>query len=124
MTNTLKIVSFNTKELPQINFSRMLGYYTRDFRAASPVSAVEYLVLICLNASLSGAAGRVQASLCHEALRELVLESREYAQLLGDIRSDGQRIKGAIEERLKLIYLDSQDEFMRTVTVTAAGIAD
>lgn len=120
--NTL--VTHTTRDLPQISFSRMLGYYTRDFRAGNVDAAVDYLALICLNADLPGALGKSQASLCHEALRELVLETREFAQLLGDVRSDGTRLKGAIEKRLKLIHLAGQEEFLQTVTVQAASIAD
>lgn len=102
----------------------MLGYYTRDFRSGNAEAAVDYLAMICLNADLPGATGESQASLCHEALRELVLETREFAQLLGDIYSDGTRIKGAIEQRLKLIGLADQEEFLRTVTIQAASVAD
>lgn len=120
--NTL--VTHTTRDLPQVSFSRMLGYYTRDFRAGNVDAAVDYLALICLNADLPGALGKSQASLCHEALRELVLETREFAQLLGDIRSDGTRLKGAIEKRLMLINLAGQGEFLQTVTVQAASIAD
>ena len=118
------LVTFNTKELPQISFGRMVGYYTRDFRAGNVESAVDYLTLICLNADLPGAIGKSQSSLCHEALRELVLETREFAQLLGDIRSDGMRLKGAIEKRLKLIALADQEEFLKVVTIQAASVAD
>lgn len=117
-------VTYNTKELPQISFGRMLGYYTRDFRTSNLDAAVDYLVLICLNIDLPGAAGKAQASLCHEALRELVLESREFAQLLGDIYKDGTRLKGSIEQRLKLIGLSDQEMFLKTVTVQAASVAD
>lgn len=102
----------------------MLGYYTRDFRAGNVDAAVDYVALICLNADLPGALGTSQASLCHEALRELVLETREFVQLLGDIRSDGTRLKGAIEKRLKLIHLAGQEEFLQKVTVQAASIAN
>lgn len=102
----------------------MLGYYTRDFRSANVVAAVDYLTLMCLNADLPGTLGTSQTSLCHEALRELVLETREFAQLLGDIRSDGTRIRGAIEQRLRLIRLADQEEFLMTVTVQAASVAD
>ena len=119
-----ELLTHSTRGFPQINFSHMIGYYTRDFRAANVVAAVDYLVLICLNRDLPGDAGSQQAEQCHEALRELVLESREFAQLLGDVRSDGQRIKGAIEERIKLIGLVDTDDFMRTVIVQAASIAD
>lgn len=102
----------------------MVGYYTRDFRAALPEAATDYLCLICMNADLAGQAGRSYRDLCHEALRELVLETREFAMLLGDIRADGQRIKGVIEQRLQLIKLNGEDEFLKTITVQAAQVAD
>lgn len=102
----------------------MIGYYTRDFRAGNVEAAVDYLALICLNADLPGALGKSQSSLCHEALRELVLETREFARLLGDIRSDGTRLKGAIEERLQLIGLADQEDFLKKVTMQAASVAD
>lgn len=110
--------------MPQIGFGRMLGYYTRDFRLGNVEGAVDYLALICLNADLPGALGKSQASLCHEALRELVLETREFAQLLGDVRPDGTRLKGTIEQRLKIIGLVNQEDFLQTVTIQAARVAD
>lgn len=117
-------VTHNTKEMPQISLGRMIGYYTRDFRAGNVEAAVDYLALICLNSDLPGALGKSQASLCHEALRELVLETREFARLLGDIKSNGTRLKGAIEERLELIGLADQEDFLKTVTVQAASVAE
>jgi len=117
-------VTHDTKENPQISFGRMIGYYTRDFRTGNVEAAVDYLALICLNSDLPGALGKSQSSLCHEALRELVLETREFARLLGDIRSDGTRLKGAIEERLELIGLADQEDFLKTVTVQAASVAE
>jgi len=61
---------------------------------------------------------------CHEALKELVLETREFALLLGDIHADGTRIDGAIQQRVKLINLQDQDDFLRTLTIQAAAVAD
>ena len=117
-------MTLNTKELPQISFGRMIGFYTRDFRAGNAEAAVDYLTLICLNAGIPGAMGKSQSSLCHEALRELVLETREFAQLLGDVRADGTRLKGAIEKRLKLIALGDQEQLLRIITIQAASVAD
>ncbi|RDA95956.1 hypothetical protein CP533_5892 [Ophiocordyceps camponoti-saundersi (nom. inval.)] len=116
--------SLSVKELPQINFGRMLGYYTRDFRAADVVSAADYLALICLNDDLGGEAGRRQGALCHEALRDLVLETREFSKLLGDVRPDGRGIRGVIEERAPLMGLDADGHFVNTVTLQAASFAD
>ena len=117
-------MTYNTKDLPQLSFGRMIGYYTRDFRAGNVEMAVDYLALLCLNADLPGQIGNSQSALCHEALRELVLETREFARLLGDIRSDGTRIKGVIEERLEIINLENQEDFLKTVTIQAASVAD
>lgn len=102
----------------------MLGYYTRDFRSGHVEAAVDYLTLICLDADLPGALGKSQADLCHEALRELILETREFAQLLGDIQPDGTRIRGLIEERLRLLHITDQDDFLRTITIQAASVAN
>lgn len=87
-------------------------------------AAIDYFTLLCLNADLPGALGKSQASVCHEALREFILETRDFAKLLGDIRSDGSRIKGLIEQRISLIKLVDQDEFLKTITLQAAAIAD
>lgn len=102
----------------------MIGYYTRDFRASNVEAAVDYLALICLNADLPGALGSSQSALCHEALRELVLETREFARLLGDLDSQGRRVQGAIEERLQILSLADQHAFLTTITVEAASVAD
>ncbi|PSK55967.1 Meiotically up-regulated protein 87 protein [Elsinoe australis] len=118
------LLSYTTRQQPQLSFGHMLGYYTRDFRAASPSAAADYLCLIALNSDVPGDLGSRQLSLCHEALRELVLETREFAQLLGDIRFDGQRIKGAIESRLPLIRITNSSQFLRQITIGAAQIAD
>ena len=102
----------------------MIGFYTRDFRAADVIAATDYMVLICLNADLPGELGRAQAAVCHEALRELVLETREFAALLGDMYTDGTRARGAIERRERLLGLPDRPGFLREVTQQAASVAD
>ena len=123
MSDANDLRSYSTRNLPQINFGRMIGYYTRDFRAADVDSAVDYLTLICLNNDLGSEAGRRHSAVCYEALRELILETREFSKLIGDIRPDGRRIVGIIEERGILLGLDSE-EFINTVTLQAASFAD
>lgn len=120
-----EILSFTTKEWPQINFAQLITQYTREFRTGFVEAAVDYFTLICLNADLPGDIGKSHASVCHEALREFILETRDFAKLLGDIRTDGTRIKGVIEDRIELIkFLDGQQEFLRTITMQAAAVAD
>lgn len=113
-----------TTDAPQINLVPLVAYYTASFRTALPVAAVDYLVLICLNSDLPGGLGAAQTKACHECLRQLCLESREFAHLLGDIRTEGIRIPGAIEQRAKLIKLDTHADFLNAVTLQAAAVAD
>lgn len=101
----------------ELNFSRLVIMYTRSFRLTEPVDAVEYLVLISLNQT---GADDEQVKMCHEALKELVLETREFAKLLGDVRADGTRSPGAIEQRLALIGLDTVDAYLYAITEQAA----
>lgn len=123
-TSGEEILSFTVKQYPQINFGYLLTQYTKEFRTAHVEAAVDYFSLLCLNADLPGALGKSQASVCHEALREYILETRDFAKLLGDIRSDGTRIKGLIEQRISLIKLVDQEEFLKTITVQAAAVAE
>ncbi|TKA66247.1 hypothetical protein B0A55_09596 [Friedmanniomyces simplex] len=122
--NNDDLLSYTTRQQPQIAFGSLIGLYTRDFRTANATAAVDYLTLICLNADLTGDVGKAQKELCYQALIEVVLETREFAQLLGDVRSDGQRIKGAVEQRLKLIKLDNEREFLKHITLVAARTAE
>jgi nuclear pore complex protein Nup93 len=123
-SNSDDLLTYTSRQQPQIAFGSMIGLYTRDFRTADATMAVDYLTLICLNGDLTGDLGKKQRELCHQALTEVVLETREFAQLLGDIRADGQRIKGAIEQRLKLIGLENEQDFLKHITLVAARTAE
>ncbi|EWC44742.1 hypothetical protein DRE_06520 [Drechslerella stenobrocha 248] len=126
-TNLLTYTKSKSKQEeqePRINFARLVGHYTQDFRKTNSEEAVDYLSLICLNGDIGGPAGDQQLKLCHEALRELVLETRDFARLLGDVRSDGSRERGAIQRRLKVLKLANEDEFLQTITHQAAAQAD
>lgn len=102
----------------------MIGYYTSPFRTAYPLAAADYLTLIALNGDVEGEAGKQQATLCWEAIRELVLETREFAALLGDVRPDGSIVPGYIQQRKELLKLDGEKEFIRNITMAAATLAD
>ncbi|KAJ5222566.1 uncharacterized protein N7469_008806 [Penicillium citrinum] len=119
-----EILSFTVKQFPQINFGYLITQYTREFRTGDVEAAIDYFTLICLNADLPGQLGKSQESVCHEALREFILETRDFAKLLGDIRADGYRIKGVIEQRLTLIGIQTPQDFLKNITVQAAAVAD
>ena len=119
-------VSYTTRQQPQINFARLLGYFTQSFRLSRPEAAADYLILISLNTDLPGEMGQKMSHVTHEALKELTLETREFPLLIGDIRNDGRRIKGVIETRLPLVAKSAADPaaFLRTLTIQAAQSAD
>ena len=124
-TANIATVTKATTEQFQLNFVPLVAHYTAAFRAALPVAAVDYLSLICLNSDLKpSTVGQAQTDACHECLRELCLETREFARLLGDIRTDGARVPGAIEQRARLIKIDTRHEFLKIITSQAATIAN
>lgn len=123
-TGSSEVLTYTTRQQAQINFGRIVGAYTADFRAARADAAADYLVLICLNADLPGQAGKDQIALCHEALRELVLETREFSTLLGDVKTNGQTTPGLIQERVPLLKLNGENGLLNTITREAAKMAD
>ncbi|SCU98098.1 LAMI_0F13014g1_1 [Lachancea mirantina] len=105
-------------EKKELNFAMLIGNFTSSFKFTDPRIAVEYLILIAMNED------KDQVSLCHEALRELVLETKEFTILLGKVNRDGTRIPGVIEERQGLLRLSDEQEFLHRITEQAASKAD
>ncbi|KAK9241385.1 Nup93/Nic96-domain-containing protein [Lipomyces kononenkoae] len=119
------LLTVDAQGRPEIDYARLVGYYTRDFRRKDPQIAVDYLSLICLCGDLKvGDKGGQYLRLCHESLRELVLETRDFASLLGDVRADGTRVPGIIEQKMELIKISNEQEYLRTITEQAAEQAD
>jgi nuclear pore complex protein Nup93 len=119
------LVTKATTEQNLINFVPLVAHYTATFRTALPIAAVDYLCLLCLNSDLKPPTmGQLHTNACHECLRELCLETREFAMLLGDLLSDGSRLPGAIEQRARLIRITTRDEFLRSITTQSAAVAD
>lgn len=102
----------------RIKFAKVLGNYTKSFKYSDPRIAAEYLILIALIDTAE------QVEMCHQALRELVLETKEFTILLGKINRDGTRIPGVLEERQSLLHLKDEKEFLRKITEHAALRAD
>lgn len=123
ISTSTELLALDKEEKPHINFASLIGYYTRDFRRSEPALAVDYLVLLCMNDDLIGDRGKKHLKMCHEALKELVLETREFSTLLGDVLADGTRQPGAIEQRMKLIHLDNEKQYLHTITAQAAAKA-
>ena len=115
-----KLLSTNDKNQREIDFVKVISNYVKSFKFSDPRIATEYIILIGLSTEKQSE----QVQLCHEALRELVLETKEFTILLGKISRDGTRIPGIIEERFPLLHLRDEKEFLRVITEQAARRAD
>ncbi|GAA6062838.1 hypothetical protein JCM10212_001844 [Sporobolomyces blumeae] len=113
-----------TSTTPSLSFSRLIHRYTRAFVHSDAVEALQYLYLICLNADLPGPRGQEQVEIAHDYVRELVMETRQYSVLLGDVRNDGTKVPGQIERDLKLLHLPDARTYLLSIVKTAAERAD
>jgi len=127
-----------------------LHRYTRLFVQSDAAEALQYLYLVCLNADLPAPRGDEQVALAHEYVRQLVMETRHYSELLGDVRNDGTKVvrpalprpwpplshrheltpvprrtqPGQIERDLKLLHLADSRAYLLGIVKSAAERAD
>lgn len=92
MTTVTSNAGYQTSYL---NLGRLLARYIKPFAKTDPLSALQYIYLVCLPADSPAPTGQQQVDLCHEMIRDLVLESKRYAELLGDVRTDGTKVVSA-----------------------------
>lgn len=107
----------------ELDFSSMIETYVRQIRTHNAVAAVEYIALICLNSDVPGI-GASQSRRCQALLKSLVLKTREFALLLGDLRADGTRDMGFIERRLALFNFQEQTSYLGSICEQAAAVSE
>lgn len=73
-------------ETTYLNFAKFIHRYQRQFAQASTSEALQYILLINLNADVSYPIGDEQKSLCHMYVKDLVSETQKYAELLGSLQ--------------------------------------
>lgn len=102
----------------EINFLRLIGSFTRIFKISDPKVACQYLILISIS---KGGDSKEEISQCHEALRELILVSREFNLLLGSLDvKNGEKTSGLLENQRSLIKLsDLQDFYNQIIELSA-----
>lgn len=119
-----KLLNVDDKGFTSINFARLIGYYVKNFKFTDPKVAAEYLFLICMVDGLDESFKQDLIEISQSALRELVLETREFVLLLGRIAKDGTREAGLIEKRRKLLYLTDSERYLNKIAERAAQTAD
>lgn len=123
-TFSSNLLNVDKNGFKSINFARMIGNYVKTFKFSDPRVAAEYIFLICLSEGPDKEFKESQIKICQEAIRELVLETREFVLLLGKITKNGMRIPGIIEERKSLIYLEDETSFLDNIAEKAAQKAN
>lgn len=110
------------REIPSLDFARIIGRHIRLFSASDARSALEYIYLICLNIddALPAETQEAQRKKCYDAVKDLVCQTRMYTDLVGDVRIDGARIPGAIEQNLKLLKMSDERDYLRQIVRSAA----
>jgi len=93
--------------LRRLNFARLVMMYTRKFEVTDPREALQYFYFLRKLKTASG------ENLFMSCVSELVLETREFDMLLGQLNKDGTRRPGAIDkfhgDTQKIIELVAKD---------------
>ncbi|CAN3486189.1 nucleoporin Nic96p [Diutina catenulata] len=98
-----------------INFARLMGSYTRTFKISDPKVASQYVILVAMTARPD------EVAKSHEAVRELVLASREFGMLLGEVdEATGNQRPGLLQRQRRLVALEDVDKFNVVIPGTAA----
>lgn len=106
----------------ELNFLRLLGSFTRSFRISDPKVACQYLVLIAIS---KGGDCQEELSKCREALKELLLTSREFNLLLGEINGhNAEKESGLLERQRSLIKLPNLSDFNFKIVESSAKICE
>lgn len=108
------------QEVMMIDFAKLIQKYMRLFARTDVKGALQYAYLVCLNSDCRKPVGEEQTSRCHELIRSLVLSTRQYFDLLGDVRNDGTKTPGLIERSLSLIRLEDSKAFLTNIVGAAA----
>lgn len=114
-----ELLTADRNDKTQLNFPALIGQYTSSFKYSDFNEAVDYLLLIGLNRDLPSS-GSKQIELCRDALSELVLDTRAFAELLGTVMVNGNRKPGIIEKRMPLLFVNNESEYLNVITAKAA----
>lgn len=116
------LISVNQQDQLEINFSRLLGSFSRSFKISDPKVAAQYLICICM---AKGGKSAEENAKCHEAIRELILVSREFGLLLGELNPEnGEKEPGILENQRVLMNLPELQDFYRQITQISASCCE
>jgi nuclear pore complex protein Nup93 len=105
-------------EVASFNFAKLIHRYQRPFAKEDTSEALQYLLLIALNKDAPEPVGKEQRAICHDYIRELVIDTEKYAELLGDLRIDGVKTV-----RYQMLYFFRGERSLTSCAVVGWSIA-
>lgn len=121
--DTDELLVQNATNSPELNFSAMMVQHAAYVQGQNPSMAVEYLCFMCLDTDANQDSSWSRRR-CHDALRDLILNTRAFAALLGDVKADGAREPGFIDRRMRLLELENEEQYLKTITEHAGSSSE
>lgn len=79
-------------EVCRLNFAKFLHRYYWSFVKADPTHALQYIALISLGSPENAAVREQQKAIVADYVRELLVQSKAYATLLGELDTEGKKL--------------------------------
>ncbi|KAI9593395.1 Nup93/Nic96-domain-containing protein [Syncephalis fuscata] len=108
--------------VPSLDYGKLIYQYSHCFRDAAG-DAFQYLCLMCFFGETTHT-GKIYVHTCHQWLKELLLESKDYELLLGTPQSDGTIAPGCMQQYMSLVNFNTVKELTNAVTIHAAEACD
>jgi hypothetical protein len=103
VTATLDALDAQGYEVCHLNFSRLLHRYYRAFAKEDPTHALQYIasISLCLQGG-SKTLQQEQRAIIADYVKELLVDSKAYAPLLGELSTEGRTVSHIWCERASL----------------------
>ena len=79
-------------EVCRLNFAKFLHRYYWSFVKADPTHALQYIALISLGTTENNAVKEDQKAIVADYVKELLVHSKAYAALLGELDTEGKKL--------------------------------
>jgi nuclear pore complex protein Nup93 len=110
-------------EKVEFDVARLILAFVKEWGKTDTVDCLQYICCLGLLGgplSTSNEQQKAYTLLTYQALRDLILTSRQFTEMLGDIQPDGTRISGYIEPWRFLIHLSTNQEFVDQIILKTA----
>ena len=108
----------------EIYYGRLIWSYVRGFWRSNPTIALAYVTCIVFGDGADNEAPGGYTELSWYRIREIVLGTKEFDLLLGELKRDGSITKGEVAKIATLVHLDTDASIEEKIISPAAAEAD